>query len=143
VGASFALGGRHRIDPLVSVTLNRFSFEGDPVYGDNDLPAAPTYAVRGEVLYKHGGGLYAGPTFDFVGRRYADFANSYIVDGYELMGLRAGVSGRRWEVVGEVRNMFDVDYIATLSVLNVANADARVLYRGAPVSAFTSVRFSF
>ena len=59
------------------------------------------------------------------------------------MGLRAGVSGRRWEVFGEVRNMFDTDYIATVSVLNVAAADARVLYPGAPVSAYIGVRFSF
>ena len=104
VGASFAVGGTHRIDPLVSFTLNRFHFDGDPVYGDNCLPAAPTYAARGEVLYRHASGFYAGPTFDFVGERYADFANSYTVDGYGLMGLRAGVSGRRWEVFGEVRN---------------------------------------
>ena len=143
VGASLALGGRHRIDPLVSFTLNRFNFDGDPVYGDNDLPAAPTYAARGEVLYKHASGVYAGPTFDFVGRRYADFANSYTIDGYELMGMRAGISGRRWEVFGEVRNVFDKDYIATISVLNVAAADARVLYPGAPLSAYTGVRFSF
>jgi outer membrane receptor protein involved in Fe transport len=143
LGASFALGDSHRIDPLVSCTLSRFTFAGDRVNGDNDLPAAPTYATRGEVLYRHASGFYAGPTFDFIGPRFADFANSYIVDGYELIGLRAGVSGRHWEVFGEVRNVFDTDYIATISVLNVANADARVLYPGAPLSAYTGVRFSF
>ena len=143
VGSSFAVGGAHRIDPRVSFTLNRFHFDDDPVWGQNRLPAAPTYAVRGEVLYRHARGFYAGPTFDFIGERYADFANSYAVDGYQLMGLRAGVSGRRWEVFGEVRNLFDVDYIATLSVLNVAPANARVLYPGAPVSAYTGLRFSF
>jgi iron complex outermembrane receptor protein len=99
--------------------------------------------VRGEVLYRHARGIYAGPTFDFIGERYADFANSYSVDGYQLMGLRAGVSGRRWEVFGEVRNLFDVDYIATLSVLNVAPVNARVLYPGAPVSVYTGLRYSF
>jgi len=143
VGTRFAVGGLHRIDPLVSFTFNRCHFDGDPVYGNNDLPAAPTYAARGEVLYRHASGFFAGPTFDFVGRRYADFANSYTVDGYELMGLRAGISGRRWEVFGEVRNVFDKDYIATISVLNVANADARILYPGTPVSAYVGTRFSF
>ena len=143
VGSSFAIGGAHRIDPRVSFTLNRFHFDDDPSWGQNRLPAAPTYAVRGEVLYRHARGFYAGPTFDFIGERYADFANSYAVDGYELMGLRAGVSGRRWEVFGEVRNLFDMDYIATLSVLNVAPANARVLYPGAPVSAYTGLRYSF
>ena len=34
VGSSFSLGDKHRIDPQVSVTLNRFHFADDPVYGD-------------------------------------------------------------------------------------------------------------
>ena len=101
VSASFALGDRHRIDPLLSLTLNDFQFDGDPVYGDNDLPAAPMYAARGEILYRHASGFYAGPTFDFVGRRFADFANSYAVEAYELVGLRAGHSGGRWEIFAE------------------------------------------
>jgi iron complex outermembrane receptor protein len=143
VGGSVAVSGAHRIEPQVSVTLNQFHFDDDPVYGTNRLPAAPPYAARGEVLYKHTGGFYAGPTFDFVGKRYVDFANSYTVDRYGLMGLRAGFSGRRWEVFGEVRNIFDTDYIATVSVLNVAPADARVLNPGAPVSAYTGLRYSF
>jgi iron complex outermembrane receptor protein len=143
VGSSFALGDAHRVEPRISLTLNRFRFDNDLFWGENRLPAAPTYAVRGEVLYRHGSGFYAGPTFDFIGERYADLANTYSVDGYELMGLRAGLSGRRWEVFGEVRNLFDTDYIATLSVLNIAPANARVLYPGAPVSAYTGVRFSF
>ena len=143
VGSSFSLGDKHRLDPQISVTLNRFHFADDPVYGTNRLPAAPRYAARGEVLYRHASGIYAGPTFDFIGQRYADFANSYTVDRYGLMGLRAGFNGRRWEVFGELRNLFDTDYIATLSVLNVAAPDARVLYPGAPLSAYTGLRFSF
>jgi iron complex outermembrane receptor protein len=143
VGSSFLVGGAHRIEPKVSFTLNRFHFDDDPSWGGNRLPAAPTHAVRGEVLYRHDSGFYVGPTFDFIGERYADFANSYTVDGYELVGLRAGMSARRWELFGEVRNLFDQDYIATLSVLNVAGQDARVLYPGAPLSAYTGIRFSF
>jgi iron complex outermembrane receptor protein len=143
VGASFELGGAHRIDPQVSFTLNRFRFDSDPVYADNRLPAAPTYAARGEILYRHAGGFYAGPTFDFVGERFADFANSYTVDSYALLGLRAGFSGKRWEAFGEVRNLLDEDYIATVGVLNVASPDSRVLYPGAPLSAYLGARFSF
>ena len=143
VGASFKVGAVHRIEPQVSVTLNQFHFAADPVYGRNRLPAAPPYTARGEVLYKHAGGFYAGPTFDVVGQRYADFANSYTVDRYALMGLRAGLAGRRWELFGEVRNLFDTSYVATLSVLNVAAANARVLNPGAPLSAYTGLRFLY
>lgn len=143
VGASFAAGERHRIDPRISFTLNHFKFADDPAYGDNDLPAAPPYAVRGEVLYRNASGLYAGPAFDFVGRRYADFANSYTVDAFALMGLRAGVSGRGWEFFAEVRNVFDREYIATVTVLDMASANARVLYPGAPRSVYTGLRIFF
>lgn len=143
VGGSVDLGARHRLEPLATVTYNHFTFAGDPIYGDNRLPAAPTYAVRGEVLYRHARGLYGGPTFDLVGRRYADFANSYTVDGYALMGLRGGLAGRGWELFAEVRNLFDTDYIATLSVLNVAARAARVLYPGTPRSVYTGLRLSF
>jgi len=140
---SFLVGERHRIDPQVSLTLNRFNFADDAVYADNRLPAAPTFAARGELIYRHAGGVYFGPTFDLIGERFADFANSYTVDGYGLMGLRAGWAAERWEVFGEVRNVFDTAYVATLRVNNVAAADARALYPGTPRAAYVGMRFSF
>ena len=47
VGASLALGdrGTHRLEPLVSLTLNHFKFKNDTAYGNNRLPAAPRYAI--------------------------------------------------------------------------------------------------
>src|SRR5690606_10620882 len=57
---SVSVGARHRIDPLVSLTINRFRFLDDATYGDNSLPAAPSYAARGEVIYRHAGGFYLG-----------------------------------------------------------------------------------
>lgn len=42
-----------------------------------------------------------------------------------------------------MRNLLDENYIATLSVLNVASPDARVLYPGAPVSAYVGLRMEF
>jgi iron complex outermembrane receptor protein len=144
VGGSFEIRDAHRIEPRVSLTLNRFRFDDDdPSWGGNRLPAAPTYAARGEVLYRHARGFYAGPTFDLIGERYADLANAYAVEGYGLMGLRAGMAARRWELFGEVRNLFDSDYIATLNVLNVAGPDARVLYPGSPFSVYTGLRVTF
>ena len=81
-GASFAFGQgfSHRIEAVVSLTWNDFHFDSDRFYGDNSLPAAPDYVVRGEVLYRNSNGMYAGPTFDLVGQRYADFSTTYEVD---------------------------------------------------------------
>ena len=141
VGASFA-AGPGRIEPLLSITLNEFSFDSDANYGDNDLPAAPRYALRGEILYRQGG-LYAGPTLDFVGKRFADFANTYQLDSHALVGVRGGYSAGNWELFAELRNLTDEDYVATVNVLNQAAPDARVLYPGAPRSGYAGVRFKF
>jgi iron complex outermembrane receptor protein len=141
VGASFSTGPG-RIEPLLSFTLNEFTFDSDASYGDNTLPAAPRYAARGEILYRQGG-VYFGPTLDLVGKRFADFANTYVVDSYVLFGLRAGYSSDRWEMFAELRNLADEDYIATVNVLNQAAPDARVLYPGAPRSAYAGVRLRF
>ncbi len=142
VGASFALGeaSAHRIEPLVSLTVNEFKFDSDPWYGDNRLPAAPRYALRGEVLYRNTRGFFLGPTFDLIGKRYADFSNTYGVSSYGLLGLRGGVNGSKWEVFGELRNITDRQYVATLSVQNQANADAAILNPGAPRAAYVGVR---
>jgi len=141
LGASFA-AGPGRVEPLLSVTYNDFSFDSDPNYGDNELPAAPGYAIRGEILYRLRS-FYVGPTLDLVGKRFADFANTYSIDDYVLVGLRAGYDAERWECFAEARNLADQAYIATVNVLNEAAPDARVLYPGAPRSVYAGVRFRF
>lgn len=142
VGGSFPVGAG-RIEPLLSLTINRFSFDNDSLYGNNDLPAAPEYVARGEVLYRHATGFYIGPTFDFVGARFADFANTYRVDSYSLLGLRTGYSADRWDVFGELRNVLDEDYIATMSVRNRAFENDAILQPGAPRSVYVGLRYRF
>jgi iron complex outermembrane receptor protein len=144
VGASFALGnGNHRIEPLLSLTYNDFTFDNDPLYGDNQLPVAPDFFIKGEVMYRHANGFFAGPTVDIVDDRFADFENSYEVDGYELLGLRTGVTRDAWEVYLEGRNLTDEAYVANLSVRNDANAGDAILQAGEPRSAYAGVRFDF
>lgn len=140
-GASFPFaGGAHRIEPQVSATWNAFSFDGDAVYGDNELPAAPRYVVRGEVMYRNDGGFFAGPTFDLVGARYADFSNTYRVGSYRLLGLRAGIERQRWELFGELRNLTGRKYVGTFSVRDIANEGDAILQAGAPRSAYVGLR---
>ena len=145
LGADIKLdkSGTHRLTPLVSLTLNNFHFDDDDVWGNNELPAAPTYALRGEVMYRHANGFYAGPTVDLIGKRYADFANSYTVDDYALMGLKAGWENESFRVFAEIRNLFDRDHIATHSVQSTAAADAAILYPGEPRSAYVGVEYRY
>jgi iron complex outermembrane receptor protein len=144
VGASFSFGGdTHRLEPLLSLTINDFSFDSDPDYGDNTLPAAPKYAARGELIYRHRSGIFAGPTFDFIGKRYVDFKNTTTVDSYQLLGLRGGFAGKGWEVFGELRNLTDKEYMATFSVLNQTSGNDAIYLPGAPRSAYVGARLSF
>jgi iron complex outermembrane recepter protein len=145
LGASFAVddAGAHRIEPLVNLTLNHFRFSNDPVYGNNRLPAAPRVALRGELLYRHASGFFAGPTFDAVGGRHADFSNTYTVDRYTLWGLRAGLAGKQWEVYAEARNLADKKYVSLFSVRDAAAADAAILTPGEPRSVYVGARLKF
>ena len=144
LGASFALdNSSSTIEPLVSFTYNDFHFDGNKLYGDNELPAAPNFVVRGEIIYRQANGFYVGPTFDIVGERYADFTNNYQVDSYELLGLRGGYDAKTWEVFAELKNLTDEDYVSTLSVLNNANVNSAILYPGAPLSVYAGVRMQF
>lgn len=145
IGASFALDGVgvHRLEPLVNITLNHFKFNHDTSYGNNRLPAAPRYAIRGELLYRHANGVFFGPTFDVIGRRFADFANTYSVGSYALWGLRAGYATSQWEMYAELRNASDRKYISYFSVRDVAAANAAILTPGEPRSLYVGARFKF
>ncbi len=145
IGASFALdaAGNHRLEPLVNVTLNRFKFNNDSTYDNNDLPAAPKYAVKGELLYRNTQGYFAGPTYDVVGKRYADFSNTYQIDSYTLLGFRIGLVRERWEAYGELRNLTDKKYISVFSVKDQAGPNDAILTPGEPRSMYVGMRMKF
>ncbi|MGM8227766.1 TonB-dependent receptor family protein [Cellvibrio sp. ARAG 10.3] len=143
IGASFLLdaGGTHRIEPLVNLTINEFSFDNDPVYGNNQLPVAPGYAIKGEILYRHANGFFAGPTFDVIDERYADFRNTYTIDAYALLGLRAGFQGKSWEIFGEARNLTDEKYVSVFSVKEITSPEAAILQAGEPRSVYVGIKW--
>ena len=118
VGAKIAIDKNavHTIDPMLSFTINEFNFDGDKNYGNNELPAAPGYFIKGEAIYHHANGFYVGPTFDFVAERYADFSNSYKIDSHYLLGMRAGWTSDKFRVFAEARNLTDEKYVANHGV---------------------------
>lgn len=145
LGGSFQITDRgQRIEPLVSASYNHFTFDHDPIYGNNRLPSAPRYIVHGEVMVRDAqSGLYAGPTFDLIGSRYVDMANTYRVSGYELLGLRAGIERDRWEIYAQATNLTNKKYVNAVSVRTQASADDAVLNPGAPRALFVGMRLRY
>ena len=145
IGGQFALDskGTHSIEPKLSVTYNHFTFDNDRTYGNNNLPAAPDYFLKGEVLYRHSMGFFIGPTFDVVGQRWADFANTYKIASYGLLGMRTGWSNEHYKVFFEGRNLLDTAYVASHNVVDRAAADAQLLNAGTPLSFFGGIEISF
>jgi iron complex outermembrane receptor protein len=95
------------------------------------------------VMYRNASGFSAGPTFDFVGPRFVDFANSYRVGTYGLLGARASVSTGQWEIHAEARNLLDKTYIATVVVKDQASPGLAMLHPGAPRSVYFGARYQF
>jgi iron complex outermembrane receptor protein len=143
LSARFELAGNRSIEPVLSVTLNDFTFDDDAAYENNSLPAAPNHVVRGEIIYRGGRGLFAGPSFEFVGDRYADFVNSYKISSYLLLGFRAGWSNDTWTVFSELRNLTDEAYVANHSVRNNASVGDAILNPGEPRSVYFGIQRQF
>ncbi|MEX2495202.1 MAG: TonB-dependent receptor [Woeseia sp.] len=139
--SSVAVGssGDYRLEPMVSLTVNEFTFDDDETYGSNRLPAAPRYAIRGEAIYRRADGYYIGPTFERVGERFADFDNSYRIGAYSLLGLRGGWSNERWSVWCQLVNVLDEDYVASHSVRAAATVSDAILNPGEPQSIYVGI----
>jgi len=117
------LTGPHRLGLTVASTLGRFTFEDDPIYGDNRLAGAPPQTGSAELLYESPHGFYAalGSTWA-VGPIPVDHAGRLTYGGYALGDARVGWQVHpRVRVFASVHNLFDRAYIAsTAGVLDVA-----------------------
>lgn len=105
--------------------LNDFRFDGDRVYGDNDLAGIPRQWLRAELSWSPLEWLQVAPSIEWVAQDYyVDHANTVKAPGYAIWGLRVSgsVNDRlNWFLDG--RNLGDRDYVATTGVV----ADARGL----------------
>jgi iron complex outermembrane receptor protein len=78
-----------------------------------------------------------------VDERYADFSNSYTIDGYNLLGFRLGVNREAWQVYLDIRNITDEDYVSVHSVVDTVSANSTIFNSGEPSSAYAGFVFRF
>ena len=125
----------------VAYTYNDFFFDGDARFGNNRLPGAPPHYLRGELLYKHPNGFYAGPNVEWVPESYfVDNTNTTTTKPYALLNFRVGYDrGDGLSAYLEGRNLTDERYIASASIAQTANAASALFEPGALLAALALV----
>lgn len=111
---------------------NDFRFDGDPDFGDNQLPGIPEHYYRAELMYEHPCGFYIGPNIEWVPTGYpVDSAGTLHADSYVLLGAKVGYrSEKGFSVFFEAKNLTDETYAATTGVVSQAGANSQLFLPG-------------
>jgi iron complex outermembrane receptor protein len=127
-------------------TYGLFEFDNDPTYGDKKLAGLPPHLIRGELLWEHAKGWYAGPTLEWVPEKsYIDHTNTFSADAYALAGFKFGCKKEKalsWFI--EAKNLTNEEYAATHGVIaNAAGADTRQFLSGDGRSIFAGIEWNW
>jgi len=126
------------------VTLNDFSFDNHPLYGNNTLAGVPDVNYLTEINLSQerwNGGLNVRHV---VQGPYADFANTVQTDGYTVVGLNAS-----WNINDATRvfisaeNLGDKKYISNVSTVGLANETSQIFTPGQGRAGFIGAQFDF
>jgi iron complex outermembrane receptor protein len=128
-GLELGTSGRFlkRFEWRQALFINRFRFDGDPAFGNNELPGLPKSLLKAEVVHRWAGGLYAGVNVEHSPQRYAvDMTNSFFADPYSVWGAKVGQRiAPHWSWFVEGRNLGNKKYASTTGVArDLAGADA-------------------
>ncbi|HET7155634.1 MAG TPA: TonB-dependent receptor [Hyphomicrobiaceae bacterium] len=126
----------------VAYTLNDFYFDGANFSG-NELPGAPRHFLRSELLYKHPSGVFFGPNVEWVPQAYyVDSENTTKTAAYAIWGLKLGFdNGGPFSAYIEGRNLSDVAYIASASIIDKAGPAPPLFEPGTGRAVFAGVRY--
>ncbi len=127
-------------------TWSDFKFDGDKVYGDNQLPVVPEHYYRGELSFSHGNGWRVAPSVEWIPEDvWVDFANTTKAPGYTVWNL--SVSKRlspSIEVFADARNLSDERYISSVNSVTdftkVAASARRVFWPGEGCAVFVGIK---
>lgn len=105
-------------------TFNDFTFDGDAVYGDNQLAGVPRHVLIAEARFDQLDRYYLSTTLRWIpDGPWADYANTERAPGYATVQLTAGVTLTDGiELFGSVENLFDKVFISNVTT----NANQRL-----------------
>ena len=129
----------------LTYTYNDFFFDGDAVWGDNQLPGVPRHYLRAEVLYRTAHGFYAGPNVEWMPQAfYADNANTLTIDPYALFNFKVGYEqSKGWSGYIEGRNLLDERYISTTMTAETATAASELFNPGLGRAIYSGLQYKW
>ncbi len=121
-------------------TWSDFYFDGDPVWGGNDLPVMPPHLVQAALQYRHASGWHGGINLTWQPRGgWADYANTLRAPGYAVVGLGAGYAPKKGAgFFLDLRNLFDRRHVTGINsgAGNLGGHDDARFFAGEPLSLY-------
>ncbi|MDR2673832.1 MAG: TonB-dependent receptor [Opitutaceae bacterium] len=130
-------------------TWSDFYFDGDPVWGNNDLPVMPPHLLQAALQYRHASGWHGGVTLAWQPRGgWADYANTRRAPGYAVVGLGAGYAPKKGAgFFLDLRNVFDRRYVSGINSgagnFSAPATDRARFFAGEPLSLFGGVEWKW
>ncbi|MDR0353221.1 MAG: TonB-dependent receptor [Opitutaceae bacterium] len=130
-------------------TWSDFSFDSDPLWGNNDLPVMPPHLLQAALQYRHASGWHGGVTLTWQPRGgWADYANTQRAPGYTIVGLSAGYAPKKGAgFFLDLRNLFDRSYVSGINSgignFSAPAADKARFFAGEPLSLYGGVEWKW
>ncbi|UTW56293.1 TonB-dependent receptor domain-containing protein [Kordiimonas sp. SCSIO 12610] len=133
------------IAPRVSYTYQDFTFDNDPVFGNNRLAGAPRHSGRIELAFEWQDFRIA-PNLQFQTDTFVDFANTLELPDFTVFGVEA--SYRVNDTITlylDARNLEDQGFVTeSATIANASTAtNLNIFTPGNGLSVFGSVRIGF
>jgi len=145
-GVEFGVNGALTpwLDLATAYTYSDFKFDGDVLYGDNEIPGIPNNFANLELSFHNGKGFRVGPTATWADSYFVDFANTLKADSYAIWGLKAAYTPNdSMNFFIEARNLSDKTYASNTGILADAGGnDANVFNPGIDRSFFAGIEVS-
>ncbi|MBX3428389.1 MAG: TonB-dependent receptor [Hyphomonadaceae bacterium] len=131
-----------------SYTYSDFFFDGDPTYGDNQIPVAPEHQYRAMLRYTNPAGWFIAPSVEWrPGDTWVDYANTLEAPGYTIWSLNAGWDfGNGVSLFVDARNLTDEAYVPEFGAITDAStigANTAVFYPGEGRSVYGGIAYRF
>lgn len=106
----------------VAYTFQDFRFDGDRLYGDNQLAGAPPHTINAAVRYMMTSSLFVEAEVNWQpGETPVDNANTLFNEPFVTVDARANYDiDRTFSLYGEVRNIFDEKYASSTLIVDQA-----------------------